>query len=74
MYYDRFEVTTRQYEADRAKAIRQHQLMTAAQWAQQAHQAPSPLQTWWTGLYRWVTSLYTRRGQAAQPVEDPSIS
>ncbi len=74
MYYDIFEVTARQYEADRATAVRQHQLLTAAQCARPAQQVPSPLRRWWTELYRWVTNLRTRRGQSAQPVEDPSIS
>ncbi len=75
MYYDIFDVpTVRQYEADRAKAIRQHQRVAAAQSARQAQQAPSPLRAWWAGLWNWVTSLRTRRVQPAQPAEDPSVS
>ncbi len=74
MYYGLFDMTTRQYEADRAKAVRQHQLITAAQCARQAQQVPGPQRAWWTGLSRWVTSLRTRRSQAAQQVEDPSTS
>ncbi len=74
MQYDRFELTVREYEAERARAIRQHQLITAAQCAQQAQQLPSPLRTWWTGLCRWVSSLRSHRVPAVQPTEDPSLS
>ena len=74
MQYDRFELTAREYEAERARAIRQHQLITAAQGASQAQQLPSPLHGWWTELCRWATSLRTRRVVSAQPTEDPSIS
>ncbi len=74
MFYDRVEVTARDYEAERARAIRQHQLLTAAQCAHQAQQVPSPLRGWWAALCRWVSSLRARRVPSAQPTEDPSIS
>ncbi len=72
MYHDIFDVSVRQYEADRAKAIRQHQRIAAAQRARQAQQAPSPLRAWWAGFRSWVTNLRTRRVQPAQPAEDTS--
>ncbi len=74
MQYDRFELTAREYEAERARAIRQHQLITAATCARQAQQMPSPLRGWWLQLCRWVTSLRARRVAAAPPTEDPAIS
>ncbi len=74
MQYDRFELTAREYEAERARAIRQHELLTASQCAQQAQQLPSPLRGWWTRLCRWLTSRRAPRGAAAPVTEDSSIS
>ena len=74
MQYDRFELSAREYEAERARAIRQHQLITPANCARQAQQLPSPLRGWWMQLCSWVTSLRPRRARSAQPAEDTSLS
>ena len=74
MQYDRFELTVREYEAERARAIRQHQLITAATCVRQAQQLPSPLRGWWLQLCSWVTILRSCRAPAVQPIEDTSLS